>query len=77
MTVEDIIAEIKILSPADRRRVKLALEAVGGTVTKAEADPAAAERGEAAWDRLLQGFGTAGGKHLSANIDEALYGGER
>ncbi len=74
MSVQEIIAQLETLGPLDRLRVKAALERL--ETRSAEADEAARQRAEAAWDRLLKGFGTAGGKHLSENIDEALYGGE-
>lgn len=74
MGVEEILAGLPRLDAAERQRVRAMLEAM--EAEERAADELAKRRGEDAWDRLLAGYGTAGGQHLSAGIDQALYGGE-
>lgn len=76
MSVDKVIREIETMSPAERRRVKAALEALD-PAAEDPGDEAAYQRGLAAWQRLMNGFGEAGGKCLSEGIDEALYRGGR
>lgn len=75
MGVDEMIARLPELDAAELRRLKEAVElAVSST---AETDEERWRRGDELLDRLRRGLGTSGGKHLSANIDEALYGRER
>ena len=75
MSVDEMIARLPEL---DKEGLRLLREALDRAETSAEETAEERwQRGEAALDRLMQGFGTAGGKCLSEGIDEALYGGER
>lgn len=75
MSVDEMIAKLGELDAVE-------LDKLGQAI--AHARDAASETTEERWrrgdeilDRLRQGLVSCGGKHLSANIDEALYGGER
>jgi len=76
MSVAEIIAQIKQLGPEELRQVKAAVDEAEAAADD-ELDDAVIARYQAAWDKLFSRAEPCGGKHLSANIDDALYGGDR
>lgn len=76
MSVQEIIAQLRELDPAERRQVQAALEVLSTRPDDGPVDEAKRRRAEEAWKRLEQGWCTTGGKNLSENIDQALYRSE-
>ncbi len=77
MRVEEIIARLGDLGRDERDRLRAALAELELTgVTGPEAD-ATRRRGLAAMERLLGGVCRGGGRHVSANIDGAVYRADR
>ncbi|MCC7492861.1 MAG: hypothetical protein IT204_10955 [Fimbriimonadaceae bacterium] len=72
MSVQEILDRVKDLTAAERQVLREAIDQADRTA-QADRD----RRGRAAMERLLTGFGTAGGQHLSVGIDDALARADR
>lgn len=80
MSVQDIIARLEELDPAERRQLRAALSAIPTDHPLRSADeptPEERQRGLEAMEQLLHGVCSGGGRHLSVGIDAAIYRAER
>ena len=77
MSVQHIIGQLPSLSLDERDRLRAALAEIDLEPGLPAVDEQTLRRGLAAAERLMNGVCSGGGRHLSADIDAAIYRADR
>ncbi len=77
MSVQEIIGQLATLSEGERDELRAALAEIDLTPAPTPVDEATRRRGLAAMERLMNGLCRGGGRHLSVDIDQAVYRADR